>query len=178
MRASRSGQGPSTLSTLVSAPREPPLSTSADLNGDVCRSWIRDVSASIGCLSERLRARAAGTSQRVVFCEAADPRVQEAAAVLSTARLGEAILLEPDLLSRLRGELEAVYLPARLGNGVSRVDAIVELCDPLLVGALMVRAGLSPTVAWPAQRPPPARQCARRCAASVWRGASVGCRAS
>lgn len=94
-------------------------------------------------LSERLRIRAAESPLRIVLCESSDPRVRAAAHVLATDSLAEPILLESALERSVRDELAALYAPMRAARGVSLDAAIAELDDPLLVGALMVRAGLA-----------------------------------
>lgn len=94
-------------------------------------------------LSERLRIRAAQHPARIVLCEAADPRVRAAAQILAANNLAEPILLEATIQHSVRDELAALYAPMRAPRGVSIDAAMVELDDPLLVGALMVRAGLA-----------------------------------
>ncbi len=94
-------------------------------------------------LSARLRERAAGTARKIVLCEAADPRVQQAARTLAGDGLAEPILLGPDVLASVRDGLAEFYVPRRVERGVDPAAAAAELDDPLLVGALMVRTGLA-----------------------------------
>ncbi|MBA3742990.1 phosphate acyltransferase [Sporichthya sp.] len=93
-------------------------------------------------LSERLRAQAAQQPARIVFCEPNDPRVQAAAATFAGG-IGQAILLTADVRQQARAELTAGHVERRTARGVSAADAAAELDDPLLIGALMVRAGLA-----------------------------------
>ncbi len=97
----------------------------------------------MGSLSERLRARAAKQRARIVLCEAADPRVRAAAEVLAADGLADPVLLEPVLHAAVRDSLAELYVPLRVARGVDPDAAAAELDDPLLVGALMVRAGLA-----------------------------------
>ena len=92
-------------------------------------------------LSQRLRAQAAQLPARIVFCEADDPRVQAAAATFG-AGLGTAVLLTAQVRAELRAELTPGHVARRAERGVSEAAAAAELDDPLLIGALMVRAGL------------------------------------
>ena len=93
-------------------------------------------------LSERLRERAAQRGVRIVFCEADDPRVRAAAATFG-AGLGTPVLLSDDVRKQVRADLTPGHVQRRTARGVSGADAAAELDDPLLVGALMVRAGLA-----------------------------------
>ncbi|HUR75645.1 MAG TPA: phosphate acyltransferase [Sporichthya sp.] len=93
-------------------------------------------------LSERLRAAAAGRPARIVFCEADDPRVQAAAETFGDG-IGAPVLLTAERREQVRAELTPGHVRRRTARGVAAADAAAELDDPLLVGALMVRAGLA-----------------------------------
>ncbi len=93
-------------------------------------------------LSGRLRARAAQRPARIVFCEADDPRVSAAAATFG-AGIGTPLLLTAGLREQLRAELTPGHVDRRTARGIAAAAAAAELDDPLLIGALMVRAGLA-----------------------------------
>jgi phosphate acetyltransferase len=93
-------------------------------------------------LSQRLRAQAAQHPGRIVFCEADDPRVQAAAATFG-AGLGTPVLLTRELHAEVRAQLTPGHIARRVERGVSEAAAAAELDDPLLIGALMVRARLA-----------------------------------
>lgn len=93
-------------------------------------------------LSERLRASAAERGARIVFCEADDPRVRSAAATFRDSGLGTPVLLTDQVRADVRAELTPGHVERRGARGVPADAAAAELDDPLLVGALMVRAGL------------------------------------
>jgi len=80
-----------------------------------------------------------------VLAEAGDPRVQQAARILSAERLALPVLPEPDLIGRHEPELRDCYLAARRSRGVEPPpDELAAIgADPPLVGALLVRLGLA-----------------------------------
>lgn len=90
----------------------------------------------------RLRARAADRPCRIVFCEVDDPRVQAAARRLRQDGLAVPILLDDQVQREHRDELVELYLRSRAGRGLGPDGARPALDDPLLVGALMVKAGI------------------------------------
>lgn len=94
-------------------------------------------------LSERVRTQAARQRARIVLPEAADSRVRRAAEVLSGEGLAEPLLLDAAVLAEHRAALEAIYVPLRTARGESTEKARADLDDPLLAGAVMVRAGLA-----------------------------------
>ncbi|MGQ0625094.1 MAG: phosphate acyltransferase [Sporichthyaceae bacterium] len=94
-------------------------------------------------LSARLRARAAGVPRTIVLCEADDVRVQAAATTLASEGLLEGVLLTEELIAGVRPQLTELYVELRRARGVTPASAAAELDDRLLVGALMVRAGLA-----------------------------------
>jgi phosphate acetyltransferase len=67
----------------------------------------------------------------------------QAAAVAFGDGLGTAVLLTPEERQRVRSDLTPDHVQRRAARGVSAADAAAELDDPLLVGALLVRAGLA-----------------------------------
>jgi phosphate acetyltransferase len=94
----------------------------------------------VSAVQVRLRERAAASPRRIVLCEVEDPRVQAAARQLAQDGLAVPVLLDDELLAAHRDELDALWVALRTERGLS-VDGPVE--DPLLLGALMVRAGLA-----------------------------------
>lgn len=78
-----------------------------------------------------------------MLCEPADPRVQQAAGTLREQHWAEPILLDDDLAAQHRGALTELYAQIRRDRGQS-IDGLEQaVADPLLLGALMVRAGLA-----------------------------------
>lgn len=100
-------------------------------------------STSTQSLSSRVRARARQHPARVVLCESTDPRVRAAAEILDAEGLVDPVLLDPALQRSMHDELVTLYAPMRAARGVGLDAVVTELDDPLLVGALMVRAGLA-----------------------------------
>jgi phosphate acetyltransferase len=90
----------------------------------------------------RLRERAALEQRRVVLCEVEDPRVLAAASQLVAEGLAEPVLLDAAVRARHRDELIALWEGILAEKGQPTDTAPVALEDPLLFGALMVRAGL------------------------------------
>ncbi len=93
-------------------------------------------------LSARLHAAAQVRFARILFCEAYDLRVREAASRFRDERLGGPVLLSNSLLAEMQNRLGDEYIERRAERGASREQARTELADPLLIAALMVRAGL------------------------------------
>lgn len=91
----------------------------------------------------RLRERARATRARIVLPETGDPRVREAALVLSAEGLAEVILPGPALLAEHRDGFATRYQARRAAAGHSLTDdaAREAVGDPLLFAALMVAAG-------------------------------------
>jgi phosphate acetyltransferase len=89
-------------------------------------------------IRRELRQRAAQRPCRVVLVESGDARVQAAARVLRDEGLAEPVLLDADLTAVHLDELVDRYAGAR---SLTMADARAALEDPLLVGALLVRAG-------------------------------------
>jgi phosphate acetyltransferase len=97
----------------------------------------------MSAVRDRLRARAAGHPSRIVLVEVDDARIQAAARQLTDQSLAVPVLLDGDLLRIHRDELAELYVQARLARGLDAAGAAEALDDPLLFGALMVRAGLA-----------------------------------
>ncbi|MGQ0631375.1 MAG: phosphate acyltransferase [Sporichthyaceae bacterium] len=94
-------------------------------------------------LSQRLRERAASELRTIVLCEADDPRVQAAATTLSGGGLVRPLLLTEERVAAVRPQLTDLYVELRRARGATPATATAELDNRLLVGALMVRAGLA-----------------------------------
>ena len=90
-------------------------------------------------MGARLRAQAAASPQRVLLVEAEDPRVLAAARIVAEQGLAVPVLLHADLVAAHLEFLTELYASVR---GERVADVAPALVDPLLVGALMVRAGL------------------------------------
>lgn len=93
----------------------------------------------VGSVSSRLRERAAASRRRILLVEAEDPRVLAAARDVVEQGLALPVLLDPGMIAEHRQALTELYAEAR-GERVADISASLD--DPLLVGALMVRAGL------------------------------------
>jgi phosphate acetyltransferase len=93
----------------------------------------------MGTVSARLRAQAAASPQRVLLVEDDDPRVVAAARTVQEQGLAVPVLLDAAMIAQHRGPLTELYASAR-GERIADVASALE--DPLLIGALMVRAGL------------------------------------
>lgn len=89
----------------------------------------------------RLHERARAARKRIVFPEAADPRVLEAAARLRAEGLAEPILPDEAMIVAWRERYAAIYLERRRHKGVTEAQARDAVLDPLLFAALTVRAG-------------------------------------
>jgi phosphate acetyltransferase len=89
----------------------------------------------------RLHERARAAKKRIVFPEAADPRVIEAAARLRAEGLAEPILPDAAFVAAKRDAYAAVYHERRKHKGVTVEQARDAVLDPLLFAALMVNAG-------------------------------------
>ena len=89
----------------------------------------------------RLHERARGAGKRIVFPEAGDPRVIEAAARLRAEGLAEPILPDAAFMAGRCEHLAALYRERRSKSGLSMDEARAALKDPLLFAALLVHAG-------------------------------------
>lgn len=106
---------------------------------------------------EQLRARATKRNRRIIFPEAADARVIEAANSFQSSGLGQALILDTPDLDRsqinsaielvstsdeeLRERCTAQLIENRKHKGMDRERADEALADPLLFAALLVRTG-------------------------------------
>jgi phosphate acetyltransferase len=103
-------------------------------------SSTRERAQPISSVQDRLRARAAASPRRIVLCEVGDARVQAAARQLASEGWAEPVLLDDELLAEHSVQLNALWVQLRGDRGLA-VDGPVT--DRLLLGALMVRAGLA-----------------------------------
>lgn len=94
----------------------------------------------MGAFRDRLRFRAAVVPRRILFCEVEDVRIQKACRQLSDEGLAVPVLLDAALLQQHREHLSHTH-EQRLAQRGKAFDP-TALDDPLLIGALMVRAGL------------------------------------
>ncbi len=108
-----------------------------------------------GCVNvlEQLRQRASRNRRRIIFPESADPRVIEAANEFQSAKLGEALVLNPPDESALADDVQVVHsadddlreqcieqlIENRKHKGMERARALESLNDPLLFAALLVK---------------------------------------
>jgi phosphate acetyltransferase len=87
----------------------------------------------------RLRERAARDPKRIVFPEGHDPRVAEAVQRMSATGMVKAIVAQPSA-----GEIARyakILLPEWRARGVTEIEALKRLENPMYFAAAMVRAG-------------------------------------
>jgi phosphate acetyltransferase len=90
----------------------------------------------------RLHERARAVRKRIVFPEATDPRVIEAAGRLRAGGLADPILPDAAFVAAKRDAYAAIYHARRKHKGVTPASARDAVAvDPLLFAALMVAAG-------------------------------------
>lgn len=89
----------------------------------------------------RLHERARAAKKRIVFPEATDPRVIEAASRLRADRLADPILPDAALIASRTEHYASIYLERRKHKGLTLDQARAALAEPLLFAALMVNAG-------------------------------------
>lgn len=89
----------------------------------------------------RLHERARAAKKRIVFPEADDPRIVEAARRLRAEGLGEPILPDAALVASKRERYATILAERRKHKGLTLDAARAALADPLLFCALMVTAG-------------------------------------
>jgi phosphate acetyltransferase len=89
----------------------------------------------------RLHERARALQKRIVFPEATDPRVREAAARLRTEGLAEPVLPDAPILAAMRERYAGLLFERRKHKGLTAGQALDAVSDPLLFAALMVRSG-------------------------------------
>lgn len=92
-------------------------------------------------LVEWIRSRASARLRRIVFPEFGDARVQRAAAIIEKDRLGVPVFVDERWRARNRERLARIYREGRQGRETSLSDARDALEDPLVLAAVMVRAG-------------------------------------
>jgi phosphate acetyltransferase len=102
-----------------------------------------------------LRERARRLDRRIVFPEAADPRIQQAAATLATEGLCRPVLLDTGGLGTPPDGVEVIsphtderaerfaaeFFEMRRAKGVTEEQARERLADPLAFGAFLLRSG-------------------------------------
>jgi phosphate acetyltransferase len=89
----------------------------------------------------RIRDRARANPRRIVMPECDDPRVREAARILTGEGLVEPILGEADLIAERRDALAERYLEIRRRCDLTIEGARAAVTNPLLFASLMVAAG-------------------------------------
>jgi phosphate acetyltransferase len=89
----------------------------------------------------RIRDRARANPRRIVLPECDDPRVQEAARILTGEGLAEPILANADLISERRDTFAERYLERRRQCELTEEAARAAVANPLLFASLMVAAG-------------------------------------
>jgi phosphate acetyltransferase len=116
----------------------------------------------MGAVLESLRAAARRAGKRIVFPEAGDPRVRDAAREVAGRGLGRPVLLDPPDPGELPAEVEWIslhgeerfdaarfeaaveaYHETRRRRGESREESRAALRDPLLYAAVLVRLGVA-----------------------------------
>ncbi|MCG3135522.1 MAG: Ethanolamine utilization protein EutD [Planctomycetes bacterium] len=91
---------------------------------------------------ERIRERSRAARKRIVFPETGDPRVREAAEILSRGRLCEPVLADDAWLAPRRERCAALYYERRRAKGLTEAQAAAAVAsDPLLAAALCVTLG-------------------------------------
>jgi len=89
---------------------------------------------------EGVRTRASALSRRIVFPEAADPRMREAIATLEAKRIVEPVVVDPAHDSR-RDEVAATLLELRARKGMTPAEAERLSRTPLYFADWLVRTG-------------------------------------
>ena len=89
----------------------------------------------------RIRDRARANLRRIVLPECNDPRVKEAARILTGEGLAQPILVEADLIAERRNDLAERYLEIRRQCELTEEAARAAVANPLLFGSLMVALG-------------------------------------
>jgi phosphate acetyltransferase len=89
----------------------------------------------------RIRDRARAKRRRIVLPECDDPRVQEAARILTGEGLAEPILVNTDLMAERRDALAERYLEIRRQCELTEESARAAVANPLLFASLLVAAG-------------------------------------
>jgi phosphate acetyltransferase len=89
----------------------------------------------------RIRDRARANPRRIVMPECDDPRIREAARILTGEGLVEPILCEADLIAERRDALAERYLEIRRRCDLTSEGARAAVANPLLFASLMVATG-------------------------------------
>src|SRR5919198_42288 len=89
----------------------------------------------------RIRDRARANLRRIVLPECNDPRVKEAARILTGEGLAQPILVEAELIAERRDDLAERYLEIRRQCELTEEAARAAVANPLLFASLMVAMG-------------------------------------
>lgn len=89
----------------------------------------------------RIRDRARAQRRRIVLPECDDPRVQEAARILTGEGLAEPVLIDADHIAEHRDLFADRYLEIRRQCDLTEEAARAAVANPLLFASLMVAAG-------------------------------------
>src|SRR2546423_8368233 len=89
----------------------------------------------------RIRDRARAKPRRIVLPECNDPRVKEAARILTGEGLAQPILVEAELIARRGADLAERYLEIRRQCELTEEAARTAVANPLLFASLMVAMG-------------------------------------
>jgi phosphate acetyltransferase len=89
----------------------------------------------------RIRDRARSRIRRIVLPECEDPRVQEAARILTGEGLAEPVLIDPDFIAEHRDAFAQRYLDIRRQCDLTDAGARAAVANPLLFASLMVAIG-------------------------------------
>src|SRR2546423_2336936 len=89
----------------------------------------------------RIRDRARAKPRRIVLPECNDPRVKEAARILTGEGLAQPILVEAELIARRGDDLAERYLEIRRQCELTEEAARTAVANPLLFASLMVAMG-------------------------------------
>lgn len=102
---------------------------------------------------QRLRANARGYPGRVIFPESSDPRVLAASEQFTRQGFGRAVILEPPMDADLPADVDILsirgghyfdacveaYYEIRKHKGLTYQQARMQVCDPLVMAAMLVR---------------------------------------
>lgn len=91
---------------------------------------------------EGVRTRASALSRRIVFPEAADPRVAAAIRELDKRKIVQPVVVQPGTDSR-RADVASALLQSRERKGMTAAEADRLAASPLFFGAWLVREGLA-----------------------------------
>ena len=84
--------------------------------------------------------------KKIILAEADDPRVQQAAKIISDQKIAEVILVSPDYISQnpdLYQRFSQEYFLLRQAKGMTEDEAKKIMLNPLFFGTMMVKLGLA-----------------------------------